>query len=392
MKIFGFNISKENKKVEQSEQAPKNAAFTNNELYTQHVQLGSPLGKIPQGDLTKPFIQSTYYQGENYIPFGLDNLYPQLMDQMVLQSPLHFSCVSYKQNAIIGGGYNLIPIKEDGKNKVEILKFEQKNELEALIEDITNDLIVHRRIHLFVYKNDEGTPVKFERILPSKVRYNKECNKYSVSEDWYYNGNYKMYPKFEVTGTDKVSILSLIDFSTSPGQDVYPLPFIQLMNAAYLDGQIPLLMKKLIEKTIFGTTVIKRPKEFETSEEYIDFKNSIKNKEGEVASVLLFTADGVDNLPSIEPFPEMKYNKIFEDTIPNIDLKICQAHKIHPVLVLEGSPGIGSGSDIKVAYPIFEKINVVPDRKKLERFINQILIIFNISAEFKINDYKIIEQ
>lgn len=357
-----------------------------------HQQFGSPLVKIGKNDITKPYIDSSYVGKDTYVRFGLDNNYPQLIDQMYYQSPLHSAIIDFQINATIGGGWEIIGDK-DGKDKVNEYIFTKKHKIDKILRAVALDLKMHRRSHYLVYKNKEtGVPYKFERIIPSKVRYNKDASIFWVSDNWLSSEGIKVYNKYDFKSNDELSIFSIIDLESCPGQDVYPLDrTISSFNWCYLDGQSSTLQKKNIEKSIFGSVVIKRPKAFDSKEEFDEFKRDVSNKEGEIVPVLVFAADGKDNLPEIESFPANQNDKAFAEMFTRIDEKICQSHSLNPVLLLEGTGGLGSGSDITAVYPIYEKNVILPFRNLIEEFMNDTLDIFDIKGYFKIKNFQIID-
>jgi uncharacterized membrane protein len=53
---------------------------------------------------------------------------------------------------------------------------------------------------------------------------------------------------------------------------------------------------------------------------------------------------------------------------------------------------LGSGSDIKQAYVIFEKNVVMPLREQVADIFNEILRIARINADFRINNFQIINE
>jgi hypothetical protein len=364
----------------------------NAKVFYKHQQFGSPLVKIGKNDITKPYIDSSYVAKGTYVRFGLDNNYPQLIDQMYYQSPLHSAIIDFQINATIGGGWEIIGEK-DGKEKVDEYVFTKKHKINNYLRAVALDFKMHRRSHILIYKDkDTGIPYKFERIIPSKVRYNSDCSTYWVSDNWMNTEALRVYNKYDFKSKDELSIYSFIDIESSPGQDVYPLDkTISAFNWCYLDGQSSTLQKKNIEKSIFGSTVIKRPKAFDSREEFEEFKKDVSNKEGEVVPVLVFAADGKENLPEIESFPANQNDAAFKEMFVRIDEKICQAHSINPVLLLEGTGGLGSGSDITAVYPIYEKNVILPFRNLLEEFMDNVLDIFNIKGEFKIKNFQIID-
>ena len=53
---------------------------------------------------------------------------------------------------------------------------------------------------------------------------------------------------------------------------------------------------------------------------------------------------------------------------------------------------LGSGSDIKQSYVIFEKNSIIPLRNSVEEIFNEILAICNINAKLVINNFQIVNE
>lgn len=373
----------------------KNSPSTTENKYNKYQTYGSTLKEIGEGDLTKPYINSSLGGSSQYVRFGIDNLFPQLIDQMYFQSPLHSSIVDFQINATIGGGFEIVlPTTLRGSDKVDQLTFFRKIKAKKLIRGIALDLKTHRRVHFKVTKKGNEI-VKFERVMPSKVRYNKDASKFWISEDWATLSDIKTYGAYDPTYAKEpeVQILSFIDIEGSPGQDVYPLDkTVSVFNWCYLDGQSANLQKDNIQRSIFGNLVIKRPNEFKSIEEFNIFKKGIESKKGEVVPVLLLSANGKENLPEVESFPANENDKAFENMDKRIDDKICQAHSINPSIMGIERPGaLGSGSDIKESYPIWEKNVIMPFRETIEEVLDLIMEVFKMPGEFKLKEFSIIE-
>lgn len=369
---------------------------SNTENTNKYQSYSSPLVKIGKGDLTKPYINSTSLSNSQYVLFGRDNKYPQLIDQMYYQSPLHSSIIDFQINAAIGGGFEIIQnSKVKGTTRVEQLTFLKQIKAPKLLRGIALDIKMHKRTHLKITKKHNKI-VKVQRVSPAKVRYNKEMDKFWISDDWFSFSKVEIFEEYDYIPSEEtqVQIYSFIDIESCPGQDVYPLDrTISLFNWCYLDGQSANLQKDNIQRSIFGNLVIKRPNEFKSTEEFDIFKRGIETKEGEVVPVLLLSADGKENLPEVENFPANENDKAFANMDKRIDDKICQAHTINPIVMGIERPGaLGSGSDIKEAYPIWEKNVVKPYRLQLEEIMDDVMFLFNIKGSFKLNEYKIVDS
>lgn len=362
-------------------------------------QFATTLGPVLKGDITKPYIDSTYVSEDMYVPFSIsehyyDNAYPQLIDRMYYQSPLHSSIVKLKVNASVGGGFEIVNGATDGPDRVKLEMFSKK--ARKAIKAICMDIVMHGRVHIKITKDAMGKPIKFERVMPSNIRLNKCGNLHYLSQDWIRTTMYTIYNKFRMEDkTEGDTFLTFQQMEFSPGQEVYALPKeISAYNFISMDGQTGALYKKALEKTIFGNLVIRRPKAFEDNEEFEEFKKTIQNKEGEIVPALVLAGDSFDNVPEVEAFPATMNDKLFENADERIDVKICQAHEINPVIigVSTKANSLGNGSDINAAYPQFEKNVVKPLREQIEEIFDDLMMIFGIEGNFVINNFQIVDE
>jgi hypothetical protein len=98
-------------------------------------------------------------------------------------------------------------------------------------------------------------------------------------------------------------------------------------------------------------------------------------------------------LPKIESIPTNSNDKLFQEASGLNTEQICFAHTIDPILMGVRTTGsLGSGSDIKQAYVIFEKNVVMPLREQVQDIFNEILHIAKLNAEFVVNNFQIINE
>jgi len=73
--------------------------------------------------------------------------------------------------------------------------------------------------------------------------------------------------------------------------------------------------------------------------------------------------------------------------------QICFAHTIDPILMGVRTQGaLGSGSDIKQAYVIFEKNVVMPLRKQVQDVVCDLMMIAKIPGKFELSNFQIINE
>lgn len=380
MKIFGFEIRK--KESVQVVEGNNYQAFS------------TPFLKVGEGNLSLPYVNPRQ-QVNGYIRFGSDNLYPQLLNQMYFTSPLHGAIVDYKTNAAVGGGFELTISKDaTAMEKVDVYTFDKRVNLKKMIPVVTKDVIIHNRVYFYLCFNQIGDVIKIKHIGAEKVRCDKYGENYFICDDWASQIDIKTIQPYK-WGTKQRECLYVWE-SHSVGQDVYPLPqYSSAMNWAFLDGEMSYLQKSNIINSIFPSFAMMFPKKPQSEEEKVAIKNTIDKAKGAQngGKAIAFFANNAESLPKIESIPTNSNDNLFQNTTESIDSKICQAHIIDPILMgIRVSGKLGSGSDIKQAYIIFEKNTIIPLRGIIEEIFNDIMDICQVKATLSINNFQIVNE
>lgn len=347
---------------------------------------------IQKGDIALPYIeqQSKTYGGA--ILFGKDNFFPQLLDQLYHASVLSGSIIDFKQLCTVGAGYYWEGLDELDVNKqIEIFKFIQQTNLDNLVDSVAFDLFTHERATAKI-KFDNKKPYCVEFVRSQKVRKNIEGN-FIICEDWTTGRNVYQIEKYE---RFKVANEMMLEEMKQGNSDVYPIPrYASSNNWQALEFESSVLHKSNIYESIFPSYALKFPKKPKDKAEKDEIQRQVNNMKGprNANKVLVLFANGKELMPEIDLIPSIQNDKLFLQTDERTDSKICQAHIIDPLIMgIRVSGKLGSGTDIEKAVAIFQRVHVVPKKKQVEKFINQLLYIFGIyDVKFKLNDFNILD-
>lgn len=373
MKIFGFNITKD--KIQ-------------GESYQAY---SSPFQKVGSGNLSLPNVKG--YVTNSYVPFGAEpfNMFPQLLNQLYFTSPLHAAIIDFKVNAILGGGFELDKGRLDTKSEFELVKFERKTKFKQFVPKVLRELLVHNRVYFIGTKTKEGATFK-NFIGSEKIRVNKDKTVYYISNDWSVMEKVQPIKRYKDSkvGDDFIYCYE----NESLGQDIYALPtYTSANNWIFLDGEMSFLQKSNILNSIFPSFILNFPKMPSSEEEKEAIKSTIEGLKGagNAGKSAAFFGAGKENVPEIISMPTNNNDSLFYQTTESIDSKICQAHTIDPILMgIRVSGKLGSGSDIKQSYIIFEKNVVMPLREEVENLFNDLFMTFGLDVTLSINDFQII--
>jgi len=363
------------------------------EVVEGYQSFSTPFLKIGSGNLSLPYVNGRH-QTSGYIPFGDSNLFPSVLNQLVYSSPLHGSIVDYKTNAVIGGGIELKTTTTTPQELLELYTFEKKSRLKKTVRITTEQLIVHNRVYFKLYFDDKMKLTRMENQSPDKVRRGRDHNDYFLCDDWSARIDVRDIQRYHPTCTDKCQLF--VYEVECLGQEWYPLPkYTSALNFAYLSGELSYFAKSNIQNSVFPSFAMMFPKRPQSEEEKNVLRNTMDKMKGaaNAGKAVAFFSNGAEQMPKIESIPTNQNDKLFQEASGLNTEQICFAHTIDPILMGVRTTGsLGSGSDIKQAYVIFEKNVVMPLREQVSDIFNEILRIAKINADFKINNFQIINE
>ena len=153
------------------------------EVVEGYQSFSTPFLKVGGANLTLPYVNGRH-QISGFIPFGSDNLFPELINQIFYSSPLHGSIVGYKVNAAVGGGFNIVADRLTLEDKLELYTLEKKINIKKIVPAVTQQLILHNRVYFKLCFDDKMKLTKVINLSPEKLRVNQDKKRYYICDDW----------------------------------------------------------------------------------------------------------------------------------------------------------------------------------------------------------------
>lgn len=354
--------------------------------------------KTDNMDLSKPFIDDEFRSGTQWVYFGDNNLYPNILNQLYLSSPMHAACVNFKTWSLIGNGYEWVNYESLGtKEKIRIKTFENFNKTKDSFRKITKDWIKHgRAIILLHYNKDKNEYDNFKVVDPAEIRNNKanlfnDVTTYYYSDNWVYRSNTKKISKYSETNCDEWQIFEIKNDVGS--SRTYGLPdWISSANWQSVSADLGLLHKSALENGIQPSVLFMYPYLMADEEESNWVRNMRDNYKGvkNYNRGMKIEANGSENMPEVKVLETSDNHQLFEQTSKEQKEEIAISHNINPALMgvrIAGS--LGQSEEIQFSAKQFEKVWLNDNRQKVEDFINDICSIMNINYKIKINKTEI---
>ena len=363
------------------------------EVVEGYHSFSTPFARVGNANLALPYVNGRY-QVAGYIPFGSDNLYPEILNQMYYSSPLHGAIVDYKTNAVIGGGFNIVIDKLTNEEKLELYAFESKLKLKKMASVVTKQLVIHNRVYFKLCFSEKGKVTKIDNLSPEKLRRSQDGKTYFVCDDWASRIDVLEIKPYHPLNKDYEQLF--IYELPCIGQDYYPLPqYSSALNFAFLSGELSYLAKSNIQNAVFPSFAMFFPKRPQSEEEKNMIRRTIDKLKGaeNAGKAVAFFANSAEQMPKIESLPTNSNDKLFQEASNLNTEQICFSHTIDPILMGVRTTGsLGGGADIKQAYVIFEKNVVKPLREYIQDIFNELLYIAKVNGTLKINNFQIINE
>jgi hypothetical protein len=334
-------------------------------------------------------------RGKDYVSFGKDNMYPQVLIDLYNSSATHRTCVDAKRDATYGEGFLAY-----GDT---IINTNQET-LNELLEKIAIDYMLFEAYALNIIWNRAGDRVAEIYHLPvSNVRSGK-MNEDDQVEDYYFSNNWantrkyepKRYPSFNA-GDNRGDNASQIYYfhKYTPGSDIYAIPgYSAAINDIDLDKRISRFHVSNVSNGMFPGLMITLTNGEATPEEQQDIYRDLQEVFGgndNAGKVFLSFVDSADRKPIVETIDSANddYYIILQDRIMHA---ILTAHRItSPKLIgIMDSSGFSNNADeIQVSYAHFLSTVIEPYQKQIEKSMEWLLRFFGMNVNLKIKPAKL---
>jgi len=352
----------------------------------------SVMFSLPQVSVPDPLQQATGHY--DYVYFGVDNMYPQYVADLVNVSPTHSAIITAK-TALLNAS---LILEEDLDIKLDLDDLDGKG---GNVEDFYSSMFVN--LSTFegayievIYNKQKTRVVKLSNIPYENVRvgkYTEEGNIDTVyiSPDWSRKYIKKNAPKpmatYDPENIDTDSQVMVIRLNR-PNQPYYTVPgWMSAVQAIFLEDDVLEYSRNSILNGFTPSTIFN----FHGGEPDEDGKesmeSSMKRKFTGKASTkfLMFYDNDKDKSVDITQLAAQDIGAFWESLSPIISDKIFTGHKIYPSLVgVPTSNGFSSNTDeLEAQYALYLKTTIIP-LQKLALGVLRKVIKFNINQSVEL--------
>jgi hypothetical protein len=347
------------------------------QLQSHTFNMASPWNVNVKYDLSAPFINQ--YSGLEYLPFGVDNLYPYILLDVYHGSPFHAAIVEFKTRAVMADGLEF-SVKGLTKLEGEILRGKLEERFDRkFFRRFVMEYILHERVYIeMTRKGDKGQAINIVPAEQVRISNNEHKKGFFVNPDWRRKRADSYYvPRFDKYNTnDKIQMMEFTE--ETPGFYGYAVPsYSTAANWLYLDSEIAFLQKQNLENSINPSAIFKFYQDIKNPEAKQKFISELQDSftgARNAGKVLVFFANGKDLAPDVQMAEPNKLDNAFAGVQENIVKNVAYAHLVNPVLMGISTAGqLGNVQQMNDAFMLFNQVWLSPTQDTIEDYLNDIL-------------------
>lgn len=345
------------------------------------------------------------YSGVEYIKFGKSDDFPNILDKMRSQSPIHSGILTKKAKMIygnditadLGGSKMKAFMKNAGGEGVSLHKVFSKIAFYYEQYGACGLLIKYNEAHTKVISITPYSPNQIRAIKPangtdvSRYAVRRFFGKSSYGAD---NNEATIYPKFSKFNKEDQEQFMYI---TNPhsGNPIYGVPnyvsAYDYINSDYEFGRmINTASSNSFNPKTMVTFVGRNMTEEQKAEQFAAFKDTYIGNDGE--QVIAAWVRDESEKPIIDPIKVDNLDKTVAIMAQLNDSKILTAHNVtSPTLfgvMVSGKLG-GTGNELVTAYQIFRATETLPTRELLLEYLQDIMMSAGMKVTFNIEEQEI---
>ena len=317
-------------------------------------------------------------KGKEWIDFGGNNLYPQLLIELYNNSAMHHTAVDAKIQGIVGEGFKLFGdefVNSHGET------------IDEIFEKITLDQVLFGGYALNVIWSRDGENIAeifhlpFNNVRSGVLNEDEKVEEYYYSSDWakYRKHRPVAYPAFSTTdntGDNASQIYYCYDYTV--GNYYYPLPsYVGALNDIDTDARISRFHRSNLQQGLAPSMMLTFrngiPTADEQTEIWRDIEKTFAGEDNAGKFFVNFAEPGRE--PTVEAIQNANdtYYVTLEERVTS---RILTSHKISSPLLLgiKDASGFSNNADeINTAYNHFMGTVIVPEQKKLVKSFNKMI-------------------
>lgn len=322
--------------------------------------------------------QITEKKGKDWIDYGINNLYPELLIELYNNSAMHHTSIDAKVDGVTGQGFKYfgdLPANSHGET------------LDEIFEKIAKDYMLFGGYSLnCIWSKDGETIAEFYHLPFNNVR-SGVMNEDERIEEYWYCPNWPQYRKnkpvrhasYSTTnneGDNASQVFYYYDYTV--GNYYYPLPsYVGAINDIDTDARISRFHRSNLQQGLNPSMMLTFKNGIPTADEqteiWRDIEKTFSGQDNAGKFFVNFSEPGRE--PELTPIASAN-DDYYVILSTRLSSTILTAHRISsPLLVgIKDAAGFSNNADeIQTAFNHFMGTVIIPDQKKLVKSFNKIV-------------------
>ena len=319
-----------------------------------------------------------------WVPYGPDNAFPCLLQDLMNKSAIHNAIISSKVDHICGGG---LTYEDDPKTAQFLSAVNPEYGMEELIRRLAYDYTLYGGYAINVIMSKDGKKVaEMWHEDFSKIRSGKQ-NRHDKVETYFYSKNWQQVrkeenapeqiPAYDAKSAKGSQLIFVKEYR--PGTDYYPMPsYVGALSYIEVDVEIANYHLAHLKNGMQPSIMINFKNGIPTDEERKKIDKQIREKYNgtdNAGKFILTFSEDKDKAPSVEVLGASDLDKQFIQLQDTVIQNILSGHKIvSPMLIGIKTEGqLGGANELENAHMLYINTVIEPARNVIMRTINQVM-------------------
>lgn len=335
-------------------------------------------------------------QGQEWVDYGIDNLYGEYLRDLFLSSSTHGAIVNGVADMIYGGGLDATDREENDQKKEQWIRLQEllNNSDDSLLQKMAFDIKLYGMVYLNVIWNRARTRIGAIKHLPVHTMRSGIADSDGVVSHYYYKYDWKdrreegkVLNAFSMDDRTEASTCFQIK-RYSVAQHFYAVPdYVGSTNYIELDREVSTFHLNNIRRGFFPSMLLSFKNGVPTEQERVHIEQKVVEKftgADNAGRILITFNDGDETAPEFTPIDTNGADTMYEFLSKTVSEKILTGHRVvSPLLFgVRGGEGFGSNADeIRDSYSLFNNTVIAPFQDILLKALGGLFAVNDIELD-----------
>ena len=336
-------------------------------------------------------------QGQEWVDYGIDNLYGDYLRDLFLSSSTHGAIVNGVADMIYGGGLDATDREDNDQKKEQWLRLQEllNNSDDGLLQKIAFDIKLYGMVYLNVIWNRARTRIGGIKHLPVHTMRSGVADSDGVISHYYYKYDWndsreQERPLNAFSMDDRTEASTCLQIKRySVAQHYYAVPdYVGGTNYIELDREVSTFHLNNIRRGFFPSMLLSFKNGVPTEQERVNIERKVIEKftgADNAGRILITFNDGDETAPEFTPIETNAADTMYEFLSKTVSEKTLTSHRVvSPLMFGVRSEGGGFGNnadELRDSYSLFNNTVIAPFQDILLKALGDLFAINDIELD-----------